>query len=149
MKHVMRRVSSMVLELGILVYSSNTTAQATPAHIEVFTLSSLPITRAGTSEIHIVDALQALKKELGRALPPTSDQAQRIVLGRMQQGGKTLNERTRRAAIALTRAAQLGIDRVPAIVFDHQWVVYGILDLQEASQIYAWQRDIGPKKRIP
>ena len=45
-----------------------------------------------------------------------------------------------RAAVGLVRAAEYGIDRYPAIVFDGQAVVYGITDIGEALSHYRmWQ----------
>jgi hypothetical protein len=47
-----------------------------------------------------------------------------------------LNERVRTAATAIGRAAQLQINRIPAIVFDGKAVVYGITDVDYAVQLY-------------
>ena len=45
----------------------------------------------------------------------------------------------RHTAMGLSTAAQLGVERTPAIVFDKQAVLYGVTDLSEALNRYrAW-----------
>ena len=46
-------------------------------------------------------------------------------------------ESTRKAFAGYERAMKLGIERVPAIVIDDRYVVYGHTDIQEALQRYA------------
>jgi integrating conjugative element protein (TIGR03757 family) len=46
------------------------------------------------------------------------------------------------AAFGLAKAAQYGVDRYPAIVFDGRAVVYGVTDLVDAVERYeTWQRE--------
>ncbi len=49
-------------------------------------------------------------------------------------------EAAQRAALGLLKAAEYGIDRYPAIVFDGYAVVYGVTDIGEALRQYrVWQ----------
>ncbi|MCB1718714.1 MAG: DUF1525 domain-containing protein, partial [Candidatus Competibacteraceae bacterium] len=49
-----------------------------------------------------------------------------------------------RAYRAELRARELGIDRYPAVVFDSQFVVYGLTDLPAALAHYRrWQQSAG------
>ena len=58
-----------------------------------------------------------------------------------QLGEDYLRERVETAYRGRLRAAELGVDRLPAVVFDGEAVVYGVTDLAEAVRLYRrWQQ---------
>ncbi|MCG5526388.1 TIGR03757 family integrating conjugative element protein [Ectothiorhodospira haloalkaliphila] len=78
----------------------------------------------------------------GLSADPATAQAQ--VRQRLQDLGPEIEARLREAFGGLVRADQLGIDRLPAVVFDDgQAVVYGVTDLPTALSHYRRWRD-GP-----
>jgi len=82
--------------------------------IEVFTLSGHPI-EANTA-----------------AISPVQD--------RFQHLDRATSDSLRQSAVGLAKAMQYGIDRIPAVVFDGQAVVYGVTDISAALAHYqAWQ----------
>lgn len=141
----MRRRHVWIVGIVLLTWSAIVAADA-PMRIEVFTVSGLPIKRTEGAEMHVVDALHTLTQDLGRDLPKNGEQAKEIVLARLQSPGTNLHERARRAAVALTRAAQLRIDRVPAVVFDAKWVVYGVPDVGAA---HGYLKRVLVRKSVP
>lgn len=109
---------------------------AAPA-VEVFTLSTLPLTNLGAATVHYVDAVALLEQHLSAGLPPDPVRAQQLVAQRIAALGPELNARVRSGAGGLARAAQLGVQRVPAVVFEGRWAVYGLTDVAAARRIFA------------
>jgi integrating conjugative element protein (TIGR03757 family) len=66
-------------------------------------------------------------------------QAQRLLEQRLQ--ATDLEAQALAAFGGLLRAARLGLDRLPAVVFDDAAIVYGVTDLSEAAEQYARWRD--------
>jgi len=126
-----------------------------PVHtIEVFTTRDRPVTgRQGrdaasadatpTVEVYRVDAIRALEARLSRDLPVDAGASERIVLERLKQLDATARDQLHHAASGLAKATQYGIDRIPAVVIDGQWVVYGRTDVAGAlAQLDRWQRGV-------
>jgi len=119
--------------------------------IEVFTtqdaavtgtrnINSHPVVREATVEVYTVDGIARFESRLSRNLPVDPRQAERIVLKRLQQRDAGSRRQLQHAATGLARASQYGVDRLPAIVFDGRWVVYGVTDLATArSHLHSWQ----------
>ena len=112
---MVRRVFAAVAVL--LALSGRTTTAAEPA-VEVFTTSTLPVTNARDAAVYYVDAITLLEQHLSLNLPPDPVRAQQLVAQRMTALGPELESRTRSGAAGLARAAQLGLQRAPAVVFD-------------------------------
>lgn len=111
-------------------------ARASEPSVEIFTLSSLPVTNALGATVHVVDALALLEQHLSLNLPADPAQAQGLVSRRMAELGPQLEQRARAAATALARAAQLQVQRAPVVVFDGRWAVYGMTDVDAARRIF-------------
>jgi len=116
--------------------------------IEVFTTSNRPVTLpapAAHSGIDVsvveVDTLERFNEGLSKGLPADLGTARPEVerrLAALQRDGMAALQRS---AVGLATATQLGVDRVPAIVFNKQAVVYGLTDVAEARRRYeAWRR---------
>ena len=120
-------------------------------HIEVFTTENQPITGVNAIlednpwanlHVHKLDAIERLEDELSSGLSANPDHAKRQALQRLQRISSDTEEQLERTARALAAAAQLGIEKYPAIVFDHKVVIYGLTDLPLALSVYRkWQED--------
>lgn len=130
-----RRHASVAIGALLAVHVAAATA-AEPA-IEVFTLSTLPLTNARDASVYYVDAVELLQQQLSAGLPADPKRAQEMVAQRMAALGPQLETRARAGASGLARAAQLGVQRAPAIVFDGKWAVYGVTDVDAARRIFA------------
>ena len=117
--------------------------------IEVFTTGEQPVVggeherlRTATVTIYAVDSLERFESGLSEGLPADPDAAKAEALRRIQHLDEARMGPAKNAAFGLAKAAQYGVDRYPAIVFDGRAVVYGVTDLVQALDRYeAWQRE--------
>jgi integrating conjugative element protein (TIGR03757 family) len=121
--------------IGALLALHVALANAAEPGVEVFTLSTLPVTNARDASVYYVDSVVLLEQHLSSNLPPDPRQAQEIVSRRMAALGPQLEARASAGATGLARAAQLGVHRAPAIVFDGKWAVYGVTDVDAARRV--------------
>jgi integrating conjugative element protein (TIGR03757 family) len=80
-------------------------------------------------------APQQFEDRLSAGLPNDPVRAQRLLEQRLQ--ATDLEAEALSAFAGLLRAARLGLDRLPAVVFDDAAIVYGVTDLSEAAEQYA------------
>jgi integrating conjugative element protein (TIGR03757 family) len=123
--------------LGLLLGSHVAPAGAGEPSVEVFTLSTLPVTNAQGASVYYLDSVSLLEQHLSLNLPTDPTQAQAMVTQRMAALGPQLDARARAGAAGLARAAQLGVQRAPAIVFDGKWAVYGLTDVEAARRTFS------------
>lgn len=91
-------------------------------------------------EVYEVDGIERFEALLSMQLPLDPEAAKRLAQERLGQSDVSRPNDAHRAAIGLLKAAEYGIDRYPAIVFDGQAVVYGVTDLGEALHLYENRR---------
>ena len=127
-----------------------------PRVIEVFTsaqysLVETDVKRAGSQlqgpeiTVYEIDGIQSVERDLSLNLPVEPQLSKQIALQRIQNLDEETRSRMQSAATALARAMQYGVDRFPAIVFDGQAVVYGVIDLQVALVHYeSWRTGLKP-----
>ena len=129
-------------------------AVATPTRMEVFTTSdqlSVIIDRFAAEhphvavQVHTLDAIERLEDELSQALPKDPEAARQLVLKRMQRLSKGRRDQLQHSATALATALNVGVEKYPAIVFDEEFVVYGLTDPFRALLVYRdWQLGAAP-----
>lgn len=129
--------AGVALVLAAAMALGASAAEATGSRVEVFTVDAMPVVNARDASVHHVDAILRLEQQLSANLPSDPTRAQAIVAQRISKLGPGLEHAARRSAITLARCAQLGIQRVPAIVFDGRWVVYGVTDVDVARRIFS------------
>lgn len=83
-------------------------------------------------EVYAIDGLDKLAANLSDQLPTEPNVARRTAMARLGRVDPGQVEAAQRAASGLLKAAEYGIDRYPAVVFDGHAVVYGVTDLDEA-----------------
>ncbi|MBI6856089.1 TIGR03757 family integrating conjugative element protein [Pseudomonas cichorii] len=108
----------------------------------VVTDSNHPVqTRLGVRVI-LLDDTQRLQDKLSEGLPADPRQAMAIVRQRMQsQDGQRLQKDLAAAQQGLTDSWSLGIARIPAVIVDRQYVIYGETDVSKAEQRIARYRE--------
>ena len=114
--------------------------------IDIFTTSSRPVELRAvaadpTVELNVVevDTIERFNVGLSERLPDDPTSAQAEVQKRLAILNQDEIAALRHTAMGLSTAAQLGVERTPAIVFDKQAVLYGVTDLSEALNRYrAW-----------
>lgn len=130
-------IHRVVVALAAFLASHGAHAGAAEPGVEVFTLSTLPLTNVGAATVRYVDTVALLEQHLSVGLPPDPVRAQQLVAQRIAALGPELKARISSGAGGLARAAQLGVQRVPAVVFEGRWAVYGLTDVAAARRIFA------------
>ena len=126
------RAVSTALALWVVVSSAFSTA-ATAAEVLVITDSGHPVqVEAGTRVIEL-DLPARIEAELSAGLPTDPAQAAAIVHQRLREGGRDLQRRIGRAYQDVADAWGLGIAKVPAVVVDRHYAVYGESDVARAA----------------
>ena len=124
-------------------------AEMAPTRIEIFATADQPISAMDTVvqqypdvvlRAHKLDAIKQTEDKLSEGLPADPLKAERLVLMRLQQLGKTTHGELEHSATSLAKAVQYGVEKYPAIVIDGQFVIYGLTDLAVALTHYQhWQ----------
>lgn len=108
----------------------------TPGQVEVFATSAMFVSNAERATVYRVDDRKQLLNQINQGgLPPDPQQAGQIARQRIQALGPEFNRRIRASLQAVEKAMVYGIQRVPAVVFDGQRVVYGVTDVTQAIEI--------------
>lgn len=119
---------NVVVLLALLTITTFTQAQTW-----VITDLAHPITSPGAARIILLDQQQHLESELSRALPTDPHQAAAIIQNRLNTpSGKRLQTDLAKAQQDLADAWSLGITKIPAVVVDRRYVVYGEPDVAKA-----------------
>ena len=115
------------------------------ARMDVFITADQPITRLEpfvakhpeiALRIHTLDAIENLENELSKGLPGDPSEAKRLALTRLKQLSKDKRAQLEHAATSIATALRYGVMKYPAIVFDNDFVVYGLSDPFRALEHY-------------
>lgn len=107
-----------------------------PSRIEVFANSAMYVANAQQATVYIVDDRKQLLNQINQAgLPPNPQQAAAIAQQRVKAMGAEFRQRVMASLTVLEKTASYGIERIPAVVFDGQRVVYGVPDVAMALSI--------------
>jgi integrating conjugative element protein (TIGR03757 family) len=142
----------------ILAFGPATQAQTvdamTPTSIDIFTTTNQPISKVHAFvnqlpdievQIHKLDGIKRFEVYLSAGLPGDTGNAKDIALKRLGQVSKATRHQLEHSATALAAALQYGVQQYPAIVFDGEFVVYGVTDLSIALAHYRqWQQGQTP-----
>jgi integrating conjugative element protein (TIGR03757 family) len=141
------RIFALSLMLGEVAWAAS--QGDGPVRVEVFTGHDLPIqavrgadspSASMTIEVYALDGIERFEATLSERLPTDRNAARRAAIARIPPPDSAEVDQVARAAVGLVRAAEYGIDRYPAIVFDGHAVVYGVTDIGEALRHYrVWQ----------
>lgn len=124
---------SFLWMMSLVVLSS---ANLTQADTWVFTDTANPVTAPATARVILLDQQHHLETELSRALPSDPQQAAAIIHARLNSpSGKRLQSDLAKAQQALTDAWIMGIEKIPAVVVDRRYVVYGEPDVAKALDL--------------
>ena len=99
------------------------------------------VNATGAETVYRVDGIARWQRALSQGLPADPERAKAIVMQRLQQADRPLTSELEQAAKGLWLAAQYGVDRFPALVFDGGAVVYGVTDVQQALQLYQMSQE--------
>ena len=137
------RAVSTALALWVVVLSAFSTAAAA-AEVLAITDSGHPVQVAAGTRVIELDLPARIEAELAAGLPTDPTQAAAIVQQRLREGGQDLQRRLGRAYQDVTQAWGLGITKVPAVVVDRRYVVYGEPDVAHAAARIETYRNTQP-----
>lgn len=136
------RAVGTTLALWVVVLSVFSTA-ATAAEVLAITDSGHPVQVAAGTRVIELDLPARIEAELAAGLPTDPTQAAAIVQQRLREGGQDLQRRIGRAYQDVAQAWGLGITKVPAVVVDRRYVVYGEPDVaRAAARIETYRRTL-------
>lgn len=100
-----------------------------PSGVAVFTISGVPVTNVpDNARVVELDRTARLDLRLSRGVPNNKQAAIKMVKKRARR----LKDEYGAAYTGLLRAWRLGVEKVPAVVVDGQYVVYGQADVAQA-----------------
>jgi integrating conjugative element protein (TIGR03757 family) len=121
------------------------TGSATATEVWVISDSQHPVTGTRTPDRIIeLDAPQGLEAQLSARLPRDPQHASDLAQQRLAQVDQTEQQRLQHAYQGVVDAWTLGITRLPAVVVDRRYVVYGTSDLDQALGQIAHYRQEQP-----
>ncbi len=137
----MSKTPSAIFLSAVLVVLLGQLSQADSAvpvtRIDVFVTAEQSVKRLDTFvakhpditlHVHTLDAIENLEDELSKGLPADPREAKRLALDRLKQLSKDTRYQLEHAATAIATALHYGVVKYPAIVFDAEFVVYGVTD---------------------
>ena len=112
------------------------------AEVVAFTLSSMPL-RASGATVHVLDARDGYAEAFEADLADDPERALAEARRRMATpAGRAALARIASAAAGNALASRLGIEKLPAVVVDGRYVVYGVRDVARAvERIKAWRAE--------
>ena len=116
---------------------------AVAGDVVAFTLSSMPLRATGGAQVHVLDARDGRAEAFGAGLPGDPERALAEVKRRMATAeGRAALARLASAAAGNALAGRLGIEKLPAVVVDGRYVVYGMRDVARAvERVEAWRAE--------
>mgnify|MGYP000892730357 FL=1 len=126
------RAVGTALASWVVVLSAFSTA-ATAAEVLVITDCGHPVRVAAGTRVIELDLPVRIEAELAAGLPADPARASAIVQQRLREGGQDLQRRIGRAYQDVADAWGQGIAKVPAVVVDRRYVVYGESDVARAA----------------
>lgn len=118
--------------LAVVLCGLMSAAGAVAADIRVFTDRHHPVEAPVDVRVVMLDAPARIESDLDANLPSDPAQAAAIVQQRLKDGGDDLQRRLASAYQGVADAWSLGVTRIPAVVVDRRYVVYGARDVTRA-----------------
>lgn len=104
--------------------------------VQIFTDRSHPVSNVAGHQITYLDESRALLASLTARLPKSPQHAPQAFQQLMATPeGQQLNAKLVKAQQGTTRAWELGVSKLPAVVVDQRYVVYGEANVQRALQL--------------
>lgn len=126
------RLPSVALLGGLIGCLTVVSPAAALAEILVFTDRVHPVRSAEDARIIELDLPARIEAELAAGLPADAGQAAELAQQRLRDGGDGFQRRIEQAYQGVTDAWTLGVVKLPAVVVDRRYVVYGVADVRRA-----------------
>ncbi|WP_019689118.1 TIGR03757 family integrating conjugative element protein [Pseudomonas fluorescens] len=121
-----------VAALASVLYIIVLFSPAAAADVLVITDTLHPVQSPAGTRVIQLDQPARIEAELTQNLPAAPDAAVALLQQRLRDGGSALQQRIGQAYQGITDAWGLGVAKIPAIVVDRRYVVYGESDVARA-----------------
>jgi integrating conjugative element protein (TIGR03757 family) len=116
---------------------------ARAADVLVVTDRNHPVQTVAGARMVELDLPGRIEAELAAGLPADPARAAGIVQQRLHDGSQALQRRTARAYQDVTDAWSLGVAKLPAVVVDRRYVIYGEANVARAvARIETFRKDM-------
>lgn len=105
---------------------------AKAAEVAVYTIRSIVVDAPTGSTVVLLDAPEAIERELSANLPHDPARAISLARQRLHEGGAKLQRELADAYEDVAAAWSLGVATLPAVVVDQRYVIYGDADVSRA-----------------
>ncbi|MCH8058907.1 MAG: TIGR03757 family integrating conjugative element protein [Proteobacteria bacterium] len=113
------------------------TADRTSKRLDTFAVKHPEI----TLRVHTLDSIEKFEDALSKGLPRDPREAKRVALSRLKQLSKNKRAELEHAATSIATALAYGVMKYPAIVFNSEFVAYGLRDpLLALEHFQRWHR---------
>lgn len=129
--------------LVLLVMSVSVTQAETVVDVRVFTTSFIPVADRGhrADATYFLDDVERALASLAKGLPTELSAAETVTRRRLNTAeGRSTLQQLQAAFDGLVRAWSHDIEKLPAILINDQYVIYGIRDVDEALRLFAESR---------
>lgn len=138
---------------GLLLAASAAPAAADAIFaVDVFTIDNLTydLERARLSKlvsapivVQRIDLISQFETEMSANLPPNEDEALKVATARLaKHSNAEIQSLYSQGLNSIQLAREIGVKKVPAVVFNRKWIVYG-LDPLRAYQIFEERNETG------
>ena len=106
--------------------------------IEVFTITGMPPQNMPSNAVLVeIDAAGRIDALLSESLPDDPEQAQAFMRQVMNSPEwDSFSQQLKQAYTGLARAQQLNIEKVPAVVINSTFVIYGVTKVDDALKLF-------------
>ncbi len=133
-------VTALVVGVGAALFIQNVVA----ADVLVVTDSQHPVQVTANARVIELDLPVRIEAELSAGLPVDQNQAATLVRQRLHADGGALEQQLARAYQCAAEAWGWGVAKIPAVVVDRRYVVYGDPDVARAVERIDAYRSVRP-----
>lgn len=121
-----------VISIVLYALAAALIAEASAAEIWIITDRHHPVSAGPQVRVIELDAPARRVGELSKQLPAEPSRAAQLMRERLRRGGPDLQQRLASASQGVVDAWRCGVTKLPAIVVDRRYVVYGESNVERA-----------------
>ncbi|MGP0147978.1 TIGR03757 family integrating conjugative element protein [Pseudomonas oryzihabitans] len=116
----------------LFFFMATRSAPIAAADVLAISNAAYPLTNSASARVILLDAAELLEQQLSEGLPVDPRQAAAIMQQRMRSASQQLGRDLAKAHQDVADVWSLGVMKLPAVVVDRRYVVYGQPDVAAA-----------------
>lgn len=141
---ILIRWAHRVLAVAFCLGPIQASDAADAAEVWVVTDSAHPVRASSGVRVTELDAAARIEGELAIQLPADATRAAALVQQRMARGGLALQRELAAAYQGVIDAWSAGVTKIPAVIVDRRYIVYGERDVERALRAIERYRSSKP-----